>query len=75
MKKILSNSSIRPKVLRERKDLSPLQKTAIYRYNFEGSDNYTVWFNSLSPIEKFVVMRRGLKPEPFFDYNMKKIKL
>lgn len=79
MKAVLSIKSIKPKVLRERKELSLLQKTAIYRWNNDGSDTYLKWFNSLSCMQKAKVCLMGLIPfdgrHPLMeDGYMKKVK-
>jgi hypothetical protein len=62
IKIILPNASIKPKALRERTDLSPLIKTAIYRYHNDGVDTYLYWFNQLSSIQKLAVCLEGLIP-------------
>lgn len=55
MKKILANSSIKNKRLRERSDLSPLHKTAIHRYHNESIDSLGYWLSILSYEEKVQV--------------------
>ncbi len=47
MQKILSNSTIYNKELRERTDINPLLKTATQRYYFDGIDVFRDWFYNL----------------------------
>lgn len=52
MKKIISNSSIKNSTLRNRKDLSPLCKTAIHKYHNCSMDHFEKWAKLLSEEEK-----------------------
>jgi hypothetical protein len=48
MQKILSEASLQNKELRERTDISPLIKTAIWRYYFsEDRETFKNWFYDL----------------------------
>lgn len=51
MKKILSLKSIKNKRLRQRSDLSLLQKTTLHRYNNDSSDAFKEWLTMLSSKE------------------------
>ncbi len=46
MKKLLALGSIRNKRCRE-SDSSLLHKTAVHRYHYDGSDNFTEWYYTL----------------------------
>ena len=58
MKKILSKGSIRNKTLRNRKDLSPLLKTAIHRYHHNSVSDFDKWMEMLSEKERAIVKNR-----------------
>ncbi len=51
MVKILANSSLRNRTLRQRKDLSPLLKTHCHRYHYQSVKTYKKWQSMLSGSE------------------------
>jgi len=65
MKKILANSSIRNKRLRE-SSIHPLLKTAIHRYNYDAETFYKKWFDSLDGWGKMMVWNRGILPTGYY---------
>lgn len=50
--KILSNSSITNKTLRKRTDVSPLIKTALQRWHYDGADVFFEWIKMLTITER-----------------------
>ena len=52
MKKILPNSSLRNRRLRERGDLSPLLKTYIHRWHYQSTQTFDKWVKMLSDKDK-----------------------
>ena len=56
MDKILPNDQIFNKVLRERTDISPLEKTASQHYHYAVSEkDFCQWITLLAPDEQIIV--------------------
>lgn len=55
MKKILPNSSIKNRTLRDRKDVSPLMKTCVHRWHNESCLSFDKWLCLLDKEEKLMV--------------------
>jgi hypothetical protein len=77
MNKILKPSQLKNKDLRNRKDISAFQKTAIHYFNEEGEDKWLQWFDlldygereavySLFNINEGFILRQRKRNQPTF---------
>lgn len=56
MEKILTNSSLYGKTLRNRNDIPPLLKTAVHRFNNQSQKTFDAWLLLLTGGEKQTVL-------------------